>query len=76
MRSNPEISPIPSTVRARRCRERQKCGRRIIQFELLPDEIDAFVRSGLLAARDRNDRERLGHAPESVMEFWKVRQRP
>ena len=39
----------------RRYRERKQDGRRCVTLEILPSEIDALVRKGLLRRETRND---------------------
>lgn len=64
-----------STMRARRCRERKKQGRRIVSFELLREEVDAFVMAGFICEAERSDPERLGFAMEKILLEWMARRR-
>jgi hypothetical protein len=57
--NHPAISAKPATQRARRYRERKKTGARCLQIELAGDDIDAFVRIGVLAAERRDDSEAI-----------------
>jgi len=64
-----------STIRTGQLRERQRTGIPVVQFELLPEEVDAFVRRGLITAAERDDRAALFKALEHVLNEWLERQR-
>ena len=58
MRTDNINATSSSTIRARHFRERQRQGIRIVQFELLPEEIEAFVRTGLVTKGQADDRDK------------------
>jgi len=63
-----------STIRTRHFRERQRAGIRLVQFEVLPEEINTFIRTGLITASQRNDRAGLAKAFERILQDWMRRQ--
>ena len=79
MTNVPTMSPTDtvsaSTIRTRHFRERQRAGIWVVQFELLPEEVDAFVRRGLITAAQRVDRAALFKALEHVLNEWLESQR-
>jgi hypothetical protein len=63
-----DYSPMSSTERSRRTRERRGYGLRVVPVEVFESEIDWLVRRGLLREADRPNPYEVGHAIERWIE--------
>jgi len=66
---------LTSTERARRFRQRSKAGILLVPIEILPNEIDALIRGGLVTAAHRRDMDAVGSAVLDVLGMWMKKMR-